>query len=179
MAKRGSAGDERRDNDPTVGLIALTVGLYLGAVFEAIVDHPALARAHRLELNRIADIQRSPGRAVSLTIEELLAALTIPGGIDDDPLALGVAHKRGSVAEQLHGVDRCATPADQDPQLLAVDPDRNRIIGLGNLSLSVEVESIEDLLDNISYAVNRGPRRLAVQFHLGVTHALSQAGAAA
>ena len=83
--------------------------------------------AHRLELDLLAGLERPLGGAVGLALDHLAAALAVAGGVDPDALAVAAPAEGGPVADQLHGVDRLAAAADQQAEVLAVDPCRDLV----------------------------------------------------
>src|SRR5690606_31197351 len=81
----GTAGwllvrEERRDDHAAVGLVALAEGLQAGPVLEVVVDHLALGRRHRLELDLAAGLQRPLGGALGLAHHLLAAPVAVAGG---------------------------------------------------------------------------------------------------
>ena len=120
------------------------------------MDHPPLARRHRLEPDRLVVADGALGGDDRLLLEQRPAALAVAGGVERDPLAVGDAQRCGAVAEQLQGVERLAAPADQDPELVgAVDLGVDLVVGLGDLDLGVEVDLVEDAVDDRADALGR------------------------
>src|SRR6188472_2048720 len=87
--RRGrSLRDERSDDDTAVGLVAFAVGLDAGAILEVLVDDTALLGAHLVHLDRAVALEGALGGAIGASDEDLAAALSIAGGVEDDPLTL-------------------------------------------------------------------------------------------
>ena len=75
---------------------------------------------HRVQRDRAALAQRVVGGMVGLAAQDHLAALAVALGVDDDPPAVLGARAADALGEMLHGVDRLAVAADEQPEVLAV-----------------------------------------------------------
>ena len=60
---------KRRDDQVAVGLLALAVGLHVGALAQVLVDDPPLPRGHRVELHGSARLQRLLGGVVGVVLQ--------------------------------------------------------------------------------------------------------------
>src|SRR5687768_11302426 len=85
---RRSAGDQGRDDDAAVRLVAFAVGLDARAVFEVLVHDAALLCAHRVKFDRPLAADRLLRGTVGPGLQRLAPALAVAGDIDDHPLAL-------------------------------------------------------------------------------------------
>src|SRR4051812_48264573 len=126
------------------------------------MDDTALGRGHRLELDLLAALERSVGRSVGLPLDRLLAALTVTGRVHHDSLALLKAAKRGSIAQQLHRVDRLAPASDQQAHVLTVDATNDLVRVLVDLDVRLDVEGVDDPFENRPNPLGRLRRQAAV-----------------
>src|SRR5690349_17428231 len=144
---RSSLGQERRDDHAATGLVALAVGLDPGAIFQPFVDDPPFLRAHRIHLDDAVVAERLVGGPIGPALERLAAALAVAGSVDDHALALAQAAEGGLVAEQLQGIDRLPSFADQEAVVvLALDGQQDAVVVLLDHDLAVEIELVEDAL---------------------------------
>ena len=127
MVAQGSGGDpagsvdERRDNEPPVGLLALAVRLDVVAALEVLVHDLALERGHRLEGHRPVVVDGGLGGLVGGGAQRDGAALAIAGGVDHDALADDGALARHPVGDVLDRVDHLAVAADQETEVVALE----------------------------------------------------------
>src|SRR5215213_5064017 len=151
-----SLRDERSDDYAAVRLVAFAVGLDAGAVLEVLVDDAPLLGAHLIHLDRAVALQGPLGGAVGAGDEDLAAALAVASGVEDDALALPHPAEGCLVAEQLQGVDSLPALADQQAVVvLAADHDVDAVITLLDLNLTLKVELVEDLLDQLPDPLRR------------------------
>ena len=114
------------------------------------MDDPPFLRAHRVHLDDAVVAERLLGGAIGAALQGLPAAGSVPGGIDDHPLALAQAAESGLVAEKLQGVDRLPPFADQEAVIvLPLDREQDPVVVLLNHDLAVEIELVEDSLDEL------------------------------
>ena len=100
------------------------------------VDHLALERAHRLQLDRPAVAERIGHRPVGLALEGVLAPRPVPGGVDDDAAVVVAVAAQGDPHRQvLQRVDRGAVLADQQPEILALDRGAQLVLGFADLGI--------------------------------------------
>src|SRR6185437_7694514 len=99
----------------------LAEGLDPGALLEVLVDDAPLGCGHRVELDLPAGLQSPLGSPLGLTLDRLAATIPVAGGVDEHSLAVLATAERRPIAEELHGVDRRAAPADEQSDVLPVD----------------------------------------------------------
>ena len=103
------------------------------------MNHPALGRGHRLELDLLTRLEGALGGSIGLSLDRLAATLTVPGRIHHDALSVLAAAKCRPVTEQLNRIDRLPPPTDQQADVLALDPPDDLLVVL--LDLDVRVDS--------------------------------------
>ena len=86
---------------------------------QVLVDDFALERAHRLERDRAAVVDRGLGGLVGGRAQGHRPALAVARGVDDDALAARRPAKGDAVGQMLDRVDRLAVMADQQPEIVA------------------------------------------------------------
>src|SRR5262249_27393641 len=122
VSQKRSGRAERRNHEAPLGLVALAVRLDVGAVRQVGVDRLPLGGAHRLELDGTPEAERLGSCPIRLTVQRLLAALAVAGGIDHDCLAVVAVVEGGPPGEMLERIDRLAVAADQPAHLVrAID----------------------------------------------------------
>jgi hypothetical protein len=89
---------------------------------------PPLERRHRLELDRIAELQRALGRLIRLHLKRLRATGAVAVGVDRHAPAGRAGAEHDPLREMLEGVDRLATAANQQAKVLALKPTRQRLL---------------------------------------------------
>src|SRR5436305_104216 len=77
---------ERRDDQTTIGLLALAVRLDVVAALQMLVDDLALERRHRLQRDRTAVVDGGLGSLVGSGPERDRAAFAVAGRVDHDAL---------------------------------------------------------------------------------------------
>src|SRR5215218_1402354 len=106
--------------------------------------------ARRVHLDDPVVAQRLLCRPVSAPLERLAAPGPVTGGIDDNPLALAQAAEGSLVAEQLQGVDRLPTFAEQQAVVvLTLDGEQDPLVVFLDRHLTLEVELVEHSLDEL------------------------------
>src|SRR5215211_2975507 len=139
---------ERRDDHAALGLVALAERLDAGAVLQVLVHHAPLGRGHRLELDLVARLEGPLGRAVGLPLDRLAPPLSISGCVHRDALSVLPPTEGGPVTNELDRVDRLAAAADEESQVLAVDPTEDLLVVLGDVDARVYVELVDDSLED-------------------------------
>src|SRR5690606_10957717 len=114
----GAARRSRRDDlDAAAHSLAARLGGHSLELRQREVDHAAVARAHGLERDGAAGLNRALGLALGQRGEALVVTLAVIAGVDDDvPLLLGVA-VHDAVEEKLERVEGLPLLADGAPRL--------------------------------------------------------------
>src|SRR4051794_130550 len=158
MKRRPAAGGapasvlEGPDDEPTLGLVALTPGLAPVLVAQVLVHQSALDGAHRVEPDGTPEAAGALRRLVGLAPQQGAPPLAVAGGVDGDAL-LRARVERGPVGQVLQRIDRLAVAPDEDPEVLAVHRGLDRLIVLVHLKDRLEVEGVEDRLEELADAV--------------------------
>src|SRR5579884_2102123 len=145
--------NQRRDDQPPIGLLPLAVGLDVVAALEVFVHDLALERAHRLELNRPAIVDRGLGSLVSRRSQRHRPALAITGGVDHDSQRSSAAAERDSIREVLDRVDRLSMMPDQQPEVLADELGADPVGLLLNIDARLDADSGRDPLEQLANAL--------------------------
>ena len=83
-------------------------------------------------------------------MQRLLAARPIARGVDDHPQALTLLAPAGDPRrEVLHGIDRLAVAADEQPEILAVERAGQRLPAALDVDLGVQAERVDELLQEV------------------------------
>ena len=148
------------DDDIPVRLVALALRLDAGRAFQVQVHDLPLRRAHRLEADGLARLQRLRGGAIGEIDETCFAPIAITGGVHRDPRCVAPARGCDRGADDvLDGVDRLAALADQDGDAGAAEAGCDRLVPLLDVDPAVGAQRagdpLEELVDEGSVAFCR------------------------
>ncbi len=152
--------DQRRYDQPPLGLLTLAVCLDVVPALEVLVNYLALERAHRLERHRTTIVDRRLRSLIRRSPERDGAALAITSSVNHHTQGFSGAAECNPVGQVLDRVDRLAVMADQESEILADKLSRETFGVLAELDRRIDPDSVGNLLEHLPDA-SGSVRRLA------------------
>src|SRR5207253_10895748 len=89
------------------------------------------------------------GGVVGVGPQQLCAPLAIAVGVDHDARSAGSFGEHDALSEMLHRVDRLTAPADEQPDVAALDAPAQYARALLDVDLHVDAQRVHDLLEQL------------------------------